>query len=104
VAEAEEAMHVAQTQWESERVALVAQAETAAGQVASLRKELDEHAAHTDSELQRLQAEKQQAQTMLASYQSTSAQAMEQIQPLKAMVQKYATPRRQHCFVMLLTF
>jgi chromosome segregation ATPase len=97
-------MHAARARWESERVALVAQAEAAATQVASLRKELDDHAARTDSELQRLHAEKQQAQTMLASYQSTSAQAMEQIQPLKAMVQKYVTPRRQRSFVCIADF
>jgi chromosome segregation ATPase len=97
----EEAMHAARAQWESERADLVAQAEAAAAQVVSLRGELSEHASRTNNELQRLHAEKQQAQTMLASYQSTSAQAMEQIQPLKAMVQKYVTSSDHHCTTVL---
>jgi multidrug resistance efflux pump len=88
IAQADAARHTAEAQWESERASLLAQADAAAAQVASLRRELDEHASHTVSELQKLQAEKQQAQATLASFQSASAQAMEQIQPLKAMVQK----------------
>lgn len=88
VAASECSLAAAQAQWTTERAGLLAQLEQAVARVASLQSEVQHMHGLLDSAAQKSQDEKHQLANALAAAQATAAQGVDQLQPLRAQVQK----------------
>jgi DNA repair exonuclease SbcCD ATPase subunit len=93
----------AQAAWNAESADRQSLLQQNAAQIAQLREELQQAQAQLSTAAARSQEEKQQLMAALSAAQLNAAQGVDQLQPLRAQVQKYAYSDVLRLHVLLLT-
>jgi uncharacterized circularly permuted ATP-grasp superfamily protein len=93
----------AQAAWNAESADRQSLLQQNAAQIAQLREELQQAQAQLSTAAARSQEEKQQLMAALSAAQLNAAQGVDQLQPLRAQVQKYVHYRVLQLHVLILT-
>jgi Skp family chaperone for outer membrane proteins len=93
----------AQAAWNAESADRQSLLQQNAAQIAQLQEELQQAQAQLSTAAARSQEEKQQLMAALSAAQLNAAQGVDQLQPLRAQVQKYVHYFLLHLHVLLLT-